>query len=77
MMVGSGIGMAVMTDLPAVVFQGHGTLPADFMHLVPRHVHGIVSILLALLLALHVGAALVHQFIKKDNLIARMWFGKK
>ncbi len=76
-MVGSGIGMAVMANLPAVVFQGHGTLPADFTHLVPRRVHGIASVLLALLISLHVAAALVHQFVKKDDLIARMWFGKK
>jgi cytochrome b561 len=27
------------------------------------------------LIALHVGAALYHQFILKDNLLARMWFG--
>lgn len=27
------------------------------------------------LIALHVGAALYHQFILKDNIIARMWFG--
>jgi len=25
---------------------------------------------------LHVGAALYHQFVRKDNLLARMWFGK-
>jgi len=28
------------------------------------------------LLFLHVGGALYHQFIVKDNLLARMWFGK-
>lgn len=32
---------------------------------------------LAILLVLgHVGAALYHQFILKDNLLSRMWFGK-
>ena len=29
-----------------------------------------------LLILLHVGAALYHQFILKDNLMKRMWFGK-
>jgi len=38
--------------------------------------HGLVWTLLLLLIALHVGAALYHQFIKKDNLLARMWYGK-
>ena len=38
--------------------------------------HGGVWTLLLLLIALHVGAALYHQFILKDNLMGRMWFGK-
>jgi cytochrome b561 len=39
--------------------------------------HGGVWALLALLMALHIAAALYHQFIVKDNLLGRMWFGKK
>jgi len=39
--------------------------------------HGGIWILLVLLILLHVGAALYHQFIVKDNLLARMWYGKK
>lgn len=39
--------------------------------------HGGVWTLLLLLIALHVGAALYHQFILKDNLMGRMWFGKQ
>jgi cytochrome b561 len=38
--------------------------------------HGGIWTLLILLIALHVGAALYHQFILKDNLMGRMWFGK-
>ena len=38
--------------------------------------HGLVWTLLLLLIALHVGAAFYHQFFKKDNLLARMWYGK-
>lgn len=30
-----------------------------------------------LLIALHAAAALYHQFILKDNLLGRMWFGKR
>ena len=40
----------------------------------PLHHLGWIAILG--LLALHVGGALYHQFIIKDNLFARMWFGK-
>lgn len=38
--------------------------------------HEAVWILLLLLVILHVGAALYHQFILKDNLLSRMWWGK-
>lgn len=38
--------------------------------------HGGIWTLLLLLMILHVGAALYHQFILKDNLLGRMWFGK-
>jgi cytochrome b561 len=37
--------------------------------------HEGVWFLLILLIVLHVGAALYHQFILKDNLLGRMWFG--
>jgi len=39
--------------------------------------HGGIWALLVLLMAVHIGAALYHQFILKDNLLGRMWFGKK
>jgi cytochrome b561 len=38
--------------------------------------HGGIWVLLILLIALHVGASLYHQFIVKDNLLSRMWYGK-
>ena len=38
--------------------------------------HGGIWTLLLLLILLHVVAALYHQFILKDNLMGRMWFGK-
>jgi cytochrome b561 len=39
--------------------------------------HGLSWSLLFLLVLLHMGAALYHQFFKKDNLLGRMWFGKQ
>jgi len=38
--------------------------------------HGVSWAALFILILLHVGAALYHQFIKKDNLLSRMWYGK-
>jgi cytochrome b561 len=39
--------------------------------------HGGIWTVLLLLILLHIGAALYHQFILKDNLLSRMWFGKR
>jgi cytochrome b561 len=39
--------------------------------------HGLSWILLLLLIFLHAGAALYHQFFVKDNLFSRIWFGKR
>jgi cytochrome b561 len=38
--------------------------------------HGLSWFLLVLLVLVHVGASLYHQFFIKDNLLGRMWFGK-
>jgi len=40
-------------------------------------IHHLGWILTFGLVLLHVGAALYHQFILKDNLMARMWYGKQ
>jgi len=76
-MLASGMTLAAMTGLPDVVFNGKGSLPPDFLHLPPRAVHGIVAKALLALIALHIGAALYHQVIRKDGLMSRMWFGKR
>ncbi|MCL4528317.1 MAG: cytochrome b/b6 domain-containing protein [Chloroflexi bacterium] len=39
--------------------------------------HGISWALFFLLIVFHAGAALYHQFFVKDNLLGRMWFGKR
>jgi len=71
----SGLGMFQLANLPAV-FSGAAPYPSNFFDYLPRGGHGLVSWLLLALVALHFGAAMFHQFIKKDNLLARMWFGK-
>jgi len=47
----------------------------DFSTLVPRIGHGIMARLLLGLLGLHIGAALYHQFVRGDHLLARMGIG--
>ena len=58
------------------ILAGNGTMPADLFVYPERAIHGNFSYILIALVALHVGAALYHQFIRKDNLLARMWYGK-
>lgn len=75
-MVVSGLGTAAQVNL-AGVFNSTAPFPADFMAYPPRIGHGYTALALLGLIGLHVAAALYHQFIKKDNLLARMWFGKR
>jgi cytochrome b561 len=51
-----------------------GPVP-DFSELIPRIAHGIMSKILLALFVLHVGAALWHQLVKRDHLLARMGVG--
>jgi len=75
-MVLSGLGMAFGVGLFDIVFGGTADrLPDDLGP--ARVVHGFVSSLLIGLLALHIAAALYHQVVLKDNLISRMWFGRR
>ena len=53
------------------------SLPEDFFAFPARYGHGYLAIVLIVLIAGHVGAALYHQFVRKDNLLSRMWFGKR
>lgn len=72
----SGASMSRQAGLMNV-FIGQGSLPADFQIYPPRSIHGMTFSILFLLILLHIGAALYHQFIRKDNLFGRMWFGKR
>jgi cytochrome b561 len=58
------------------ILKGNGTIPPDLFIYPSMGVHGTLAYVLIGLVALHVGAAFYHQFIRKDNLLARMWFGK-
>lgn len=71
----SGSGLFQRANLPDV-FNGAAPYPADFFVYPMRIGHGLTSTLLLLLILLHAGAALYHQFRLKDNLLSRMWFGK-
>lgn len=71
-MVASGIAMMALSGAGDILFGGApGPLP-DFRDYLPRAPHGIGANLMIALIVLHVGAALYHQFMLKDGLMARM-----
>ena len=73
----SGLSLSAQTGLAPIVFGGSGaSLPADFTDFAARVLHGFIAPTLVLLTLLHVGAAICHQLALKDNLLARMWYGK-
>jgi cytochrome b561 len=73
----SGISTAAQADLFKIVFGASGTpLPIDFFIYPVRYVHGYIALILIALIVLHFGAAMYHQFIRKDNLLSRMGFGR-
>ncbi len=72
----SGIGMIVLSGAGEILFGSKlGPLP-DFTKFPPFYGHLIGALLLITLLVGHVGAALWHQFIKRDRLLSRMGVGK-
>ncbi|MEZ5813007.1 MAG: cytochrome b [Rhizobiaceae bacterium] len=73
-MAASGIGMMVLSGAGEILFGGAERALPDFNDFAPRVPHGIGARAMVALLALHVGAALYHHFIKRDGLIWRMWF---
>ena len=73
LMATSGITtIALSGALPAIL--SGGPVP-DFSELIPRIAHGVMSKILLALFVLHVGAALYHQLIRRDHLLARMGVG--
>jgi cytochrome b561 len=60
------------------VFQpGGGPLPNSFAVFPSFRVHALLATLLSVLIAAHVAAALYHQFVLKDGLFRRVWFGRR
>ncbi len=78
LMAASGIGTLMLAGLSDFLFGGLGALLPESFYIFPlRIAHGIVAKLLIALIALHAFAALFHQFVLKDRIIARMWFGER
>ncbi len=75
---GSGIAISLQAGLPDIVFGGSGApLPETFDQYPPRMAHGLLTLVLKLIILGHVAAFVWHQFVRKDRLFTRMWFGKR
>ena len=76
-MVATGLATALGLGLFPIVYGGAAqTLPAELATFAPRVAHGFIALILVGLIALHVAAAIYHQFVLKDALLRRMWFGR-
>jgi cytochrome b561 len=59
-------------------FQRNGPpLPQSFALLPTFQVHATLAVLLVILIAGHIAAAIYHQFVLKNGLFHRMWFGER
>jgi cytochrome b561 len=78
LMVGTGYATGILAGLPEIVFGGSGApLPPTFLVYPTRVAHGYIATLLVGLIVLHVVAAFYHQFVRKDRLFRRMFFGRR
>lgn len=73
-MLASGIALAILSGLVPILLGAPAPLP-DFSTFAPRNAHGLGSWIMIGLLSLHILAALYHQFIRRDRLLARMGIG--
>lgn len=72
----SGMVLALQSGVLAAVL-GSAPLPESLDGLTLRKVHGLLTRLLMALVAVHVLAALYHQWVVKDGLLLRMRPGRK
>ncbi len=78
LMAGSGFATGLVAGLPEIVFAGSGApLPPSFAVYPTWVAHGYIAIVLVAFIALHVLAALYHQFVRRDGLFRRMLFGRR
>ena len=68
----AGLVLAFQADLFSVLFGHSGSLPKDFEGYTSHDIHGLLANTLLGVAALHVAAALQHQFLIKDNIMARI-----
>ena len=77
-MVASGWAMVITAGLTDSLLDNPGaSIPEDLTVYPARVAHGVFATILAVLILGHFLAALYHQFVRKDHLFSRMWFGNR
>lgn len=77
LMVATGLATALLAGLPGIVFGNAGaTLPKNLDSYPTLDAHSTLALVLVALIALHIVAALWHQFVRKDGLLRRMSLGR-
>ena len=76
LMAGSGIATMALSGAGDIVWGGAAAPLPDFRQFAPRAAHGLGASILILLSLLHIAAALYHQFVLRDRLLARMGLGR-
>lgn len=72
----SGIGMLALSGAAAILWFGADLPLPDFDQYPPRAAHGLGAFFLLGLAGFHIAAALHHQFVSRDRLLARMGVGR-
>ena len=72
----SGLAIMALSGAGNILFGATPPPLPDFREFLPRGPHGLGARLLLLLVAVHIGAALYHQFARRDRLLARMGLGR-
>jgi len=74
----TGLTTALLAGLNRSVFQGTAEpLPADFSVYPSFTAHAAIALVLSALILIHVAGVLYHQFVRRDRLLRRMWFGRR
>jgi cytochrome b561 len=71
----SGMGLLVRSGANLIVFGAAPGPLSDFTQYFQRYVHGAATFALAVLLVVHVAAALHHQFVRRDGVFGRIGLG--
>lgn len=76
-MISTGFGTAALTGILPLLGGEAVTLPASFEAVPPFAGHELFAFVLAALVALHVSAVVYHRVAHRENILPRMWFGRR